>query len=80
MSNYMTYGDVARALETTHARAKSLLKDVAPELVVGNGRVVMFTEKQVRDAVYSSVESELKFLGYLSQDESYDVLIDTASN
>lgn len=74
-ADYMSYGDVARALNTTLARAKGLLKGLEPSLTVGNGRVVLFDRQAVREALYASHRDVIEFIGYLSPDESYDVTV-----
>lgn len=74
MSNHMSYGDVARALNTTHARAKGALAGLEPDLVVGNGRIVLFEEDSIKVHLFESNKDLITFLGYLSPDQSYDVV------
>lgn len=84
MSNadYMSYGDVARALNTTLARAKGLLKGLDASLTVGNGRVVLFDRAEVRKHLYEAHRDVIQFIGYLSPSESYDVsvVVDTETS
>lgn len=74
-ADYMSYGDVARELDTTLARAKGLLKGLEPSLRAGNGRVVLFDRQAVREALYASHKDVIQFIGYLSPNESYDVTV-----
>lgn len=74
MSNHMSYGDVARALNTTLARAKGQLAGLEPDLVVGNGRIILFEEDKVKVHLAAENADLLDFLGYLSLESSYDVV------
>ena len=74
-ADYMSYGDVARALNTTLARARGLRKGLEPSLTVGTGRVVLFDRQAVREALYASHKDVIQFIGYLSPGESYDVAV-----
>lgn len=81
-NDYMSYGDVARSLDTTLARAKGLLKGLEPSLTVGNGRVVLFDRLEVRKHLYRAHKDVIRFIGYLSPSESYDlkVSVDTETS
>jgi hypothetical protein len=74
MSNHMSYGDVARALNTTLARAKGMLTGLEPDIRVGNGRIVLFEEDRVKVHLAAENADLLSFLGYLSLETSYDVV------
>lgn len=75
MSNYMSYGDVARALDVTLARAKGKMEGLEPDLLAANGRVRLFLESSVKKHLFEQNKVLITFLGYLSLEESYDVSV-----
>ena len=75
MEDYMSYGDVARSLNTTLARAKGMLGALEPDLKVGNGRVALFKAESVKAHLYAQNADLIAFLGYLSPTESYDPVV-----
>lgn len=76
MNEMMSYGDVARSLNTTLSKARSRLAGLEPTLVAGNGRIVLFDVNSVKDHIYRSEIDLLSFLGYKSREQSYDVLVE----
>lgn len=74
-NDFMSYGDVARELDTTLARAKGLLKGLEPSLKAGNGRVVLFSRARVQRHLYEAHRDVISFIGYLSPSESYDMKV-----
>jgi hypothetical protein len=71
----VTVQDVAKALGTTDARVRGLLKGVEPSLTVQNGRVRIYSLADVRKALREQHSAILTFLGVLSPEQSYDALI-----
>lgn len=76
MSDLKTTGDVARSLNVSIPKVKGMLDGLEPAVTAGNGRVVLWDLASVKRHLADKNADLLSFLGYLSQEESYDVLVE----
>ncbi len=71
-----TTGDVARSLNVSIPKAKGMLEGLEPAVTAGNGRVVLWDLSSVKRHLAERNADLLSFLGYLSPEQSYDVLVE----
>lgn len=69
-----TIGDLSRELGFSQPKVRALVEGVEPAISAGNGRVVFYNKADVVKALFNKHEVMLKFMGYLSPEQSYDIV------
>lgn len=69
-----TLGDLSRELGWSRPKVLRIVEGVTPAIETGNGRVVFYDKKDVVRSLFEEHKVMLEFMGYLSPDESYDVV------
>lgn len=69
-----TIGDLTRELNYSYSKVQGVVKDLDVALSAGNGRVLFYSKKDVVKELFRRHEDMLKFMGYLSPEQSYDVV------
>jgi len=71
-----TVGDLSRELGFSQPKVRTLVEGITPAISAGNGRVVFYNKADVVKALFTKHEVMLRFMGYLSPEQSYDIVTD----